>query len=198
LELAVRYEDLAQDVALRTAPASLEDEALVAGRRGDIAAFEELYRSHGRRMKSVARGLLGNASDAEDAVQEAFLKLHRALPTFKGESLLSSFLFRILVNTCHDMGRRRQRRPEAPEEEADQAPSTHRASADPALRATIERGLAGLPDVPRAVFVLFEVEGFTHREVGSILGIPEGTSKHALFVAKKHLQALLLGRKARS
>ena len=78
----------------------------------DTTAFEELYRSQGSRMKSVAMNLLGNTSDAEDAVQEAFLKLHRSWTSFKGESLLSTWLYRILVNTCYDMGRRRKRRPE--------------------------------------------------------------------------------------
>src|SRR3989442_734925 len=81
-----------------------------ACREGRASAFEELYRDHGGRMKSVARNLLGNASDAEDAVQEAFLKLYRGLAGFKGDSALSSWLYRILVNTCYDIGRRRQRR----------------------------------------------------------------------------------------
>jgi RNA polymerase sigma-70 factor (ECF subfamily) len=61
------------------------------------------------------------------------------------------------------------------------------------MRLALERGLRRLDPRPRAVFLLFEVEGFTHREVGEILGIPEGTSKHALFVAKKELQAQVLG-----
>ena len=65
-------------------------------------------------MKSVAAMLLGSTSEAEDAVQEAFLKLYRGLPSFKGESLLSTWLYRILVNTCRDLGRRRTRSPEVP------------------------------------------------------------------------------------
>ena len=164
----------------------------------DTAAFEDLYRSHGGRMKSVAMNLLGNSSDAEDAVQEAFLKLHRSWATFKGESLLSTWLYRILINTCYDMGRRRKRRPEpAPEPEDAASPDPPAASPDHTLRLTIERALERLPELQRSVFLLFEVEGFKHREIAEILAIPEGTSKHALFTAKRELQERILASRRR-
>lgn len=146
-------------------------------------------------MKSVAMNLLGNASDAEDAVQEAFLNLYRSIAGFKGDSALSSWLHRILVNACYDIGRRRKRRTEVIESEppgdrlAFDPPAT---GDDPSMRMTLERSLDRLPRLPRTVFVLFEVEGFKHREIAEILGIAEGTSKHALFAAKKELQALIL------
>lgn len=146
-------------------------------------------------MKSVARNLLGNASDAEDAVQEAFLKLYRGLAGFKGDAALSSWLYRILVNTCFDMGRRRKRRAEnsPPEPEAGSPDFDPPApGGDPSLRLTIRSSLDRLPALPRSVFVLYEVEGFKHREIAEILGIAEGTSKHALFSAKKELQARIL------
>jgi len=177
-------------------PPPTPEQALVeACREGRASAFEELYRDHGGRMKSVARNLLGNASDAEDAVQEAFLKLYRGLAGFKGDSALSSWLYRILVNTCYDIGRRRKRRAEnlQPGPEADgPAFDPPAPDADPTVRLTLERSLDRLPPLPRSVFVLFEVEGFKHREIADILGIAEGTSKHALFAAKKELQALIL------
>jgi len=172
------------------------DEALVAAcREGRASAFEELYREHGGRMKSVARNLLGNPSDAEDAVQEAFLKLYRGLSGFKGDAALSSWLYRILVNTCLDMGRRRKRRAESlqpgPE---DGAPAFDPPAprVDPTVGLTIQSSLDRLPPLPRSVFVLYEVEGFKHREIADILGIAEGTSKHALFSARKELQARIL------
>lgn len=159
----------------------------------DIAAFEDLYRSHGGRMKSVAMNLLGNTSDAEDAVQEAFLKLYRSWASFKGESLRSTWLYRILVNTCYDMGRRRKRTPEPAAKDDEQPAAEPRAPKDdPSLRLTIERAVERLPDMQRSVFLLFEVEGFKHREIAEILDIAEGTSKHALFSAKRELQERLL------
>ncbi len=191
---ALIYEDAGRRPVLSLEdPEAEPDRAQVqACARGDVAAFEALYRSHGGRMKSVARSLLGNTADAEDAVQEAFLKLYRSLGAFKGESRLSTFLHRILVNACFDMGRKRKRRGERLDAEEEMRERPASAGSDPALRLTLERGLGRLPHQQRAVFVLFEVEGFTHREVGEVLGIPEGTSKHALFLAKKALQALVL------
>jgi len=146
-------------------------------------------------MKSVAANLLNDTSDAEDAVQEAFLKIYRALPGFKGESLLSTWLYRILVNTCHDLGRRRTRSPEVPAADRPEdvrEPEPRAPPVDPALRLTLERLIHRLPPLPRTVFVLFEVEGFKHREIAGILGIPEGTSRYALFEAKKALQTQIL------
>jgi RNA polymerase sigma-70 factor (ECF subfamily) len=195
-ELAHIYEDARRSPFLRSQDPEAEIEGTQAEIRGrrDVRAIEELYRSHGGRMKSVARNLLGNASDAEDAVQEAFLRLYRSLPVFKGEARLSTLLYRILVNACFDTGRKRSRRGEMQDVTPECSPS---AVPDPALRMTIDRGLQTLPEPQRSVFLLCEVEGFTHREVGEILGIPEGTSKHALFLARKALQALVLGLRRR-
>jgi RNA polymerase sigma-70 factor (ECF subfamily) len=173
------------------------ERALVeACREGHVSAIEELYCAHGGRMKSVAMNLLGNRSDAEDAVQEAFLKLYRSLPSFKGESRLSTWLFRILVNTCRDIGRRRTRSPEVPvpalEVDGAPLPEPSAPGVDHPLRLTLERLLDRLEPLPQAVFVLFEVEGFKHGEIAEILGIPEGTSRYALFAAKKGLRAMIL------
>ncbi|HXK09341.1 MAG TPA: sigma-70 family RNA polymerase sigma factor [Vicinamibacteria bacterium] len=205
-EIALAQEDGAGRILLSPTEHEAEDaeRALVeACRRGEASAFEELYRQHGGRMKSVAMNLLGNTSDAEDAVQEAFLKLYRGLPAFRGGSLLSTWLYRILVNTCRDLGRRRARSPEVPEEAVDgaAAPSRERGApaVDQTLRLTLERLLLRLDPLPRTVFVLFEIEGFKHREIALILGIPEGTSRYALFEAKKALQtAILTSRRARA
>jgi len=154
--------------------------------------FAGLYESHGARLKSIACNLLGNVADAEDAVQEAFLKAYRAKDRFKGDSAPFTWLYRILVNACLDTGRRRQRRRE------DQEPETTfdlrtAPSQDHPLRVALEAALRKVEGRPRAVFLLAEVEGFTHREIAEILEIAEGTSKHDLFVAKRELRRLLAG-----
>src|ERR1041385_1707602 len=77
---------------------------------GESDAFAEVYRRFGERMKSIAFNHLGNIADAEDAVQETFVKLHRAARGFTGEAAFSTWLYRILVNTCLDMIRKRRRR----------------------------------------------------------------------------------------
>ncbi|HWZ84624.1 MAG TPA: RNA polymerase sigma factor [Thermoanaerobaculia bacterium] len=155
------------------------------GRTADSADLVELYETHGGRMKSIAMNLLGNASDAEDAVQEAFLKVHRGAARFRGGSSLSTWAYRILVNACYDMMRRGRRRPESPlPDEATLA----RAERDHPLRLAIEKALTRLEPRERAAFLLCEVEGFSHKEAGEILAVAENTSRTLLFRAKRRLQ----------
>ena len=155
--------------------------------------FEELYRSHGARMKSVAYNILGSAADAEDAVQEAFLRAYRRMSSFKGTARASTWFYRILVNTCHDIGRqRRRRRGETELGPEDQLPPSAAAPAgDAPLRVSLEKAVALLRPRQRDVFLLFEVEGFLHREIAEILDIAEGTSKALLFEAKRELKSAL-------
>src|ERR1700686_3819729 len=91
----------------------LEDTALAeACRTGDLCAYERLYSLHGARMKNLARNILGSATDAEDAVQETFLKVQRGIASFRGQSSFVPWTFRILVNTCYDARRSRLRKKE--------------------------------------------------------------------------------------
>jgi RNA polymerase sigma-70 factor (ECF subfamily) len=172
-----------------------EDLALAAAcQRGELQAYEQLYRLQGARMKNLARNLLGTQSDAEDAVQETFLKVQRSIASFRGQSSFVTWTFRILVNTCHDMRRRRVRRKENATEEtsADAMPVEVRAAgAHPALRLALERAIATLTRHQRDVFLLYEVEGFRHAEIAGMLQITETASKNTLFNAKKNLRQLL-------
>jgi RNA polymerase sigma factor (sigma-70 family) len=167
-----------------------EDRRLAQGcAAGDTKIFEEIYRRFGERMKSVAWTHLGNASDAEDAVQETFLKIHRSATTFTGEASFSTWAYRILVNTCYDALRRRRRRIE--ESNIDDVTETAERTApnvDDTKRIALRRMLDELPEQRRAVFTLFEIEGLSHAEIADILGISEGNSKWILFATKKELQ----------
>src|SRR5207247_7759598 len=79
-----------------------EDAALAAAcRSGDLRAYERLYAMHGARMKNLARNVLGNPIDAEDAVQETFLKVQRSIASFSGQSSLANWTYRILINNCN-------------------------------------------------------------------------------------------------
>jgi RNA polymerase sigma-70 factor (ECF subfamily) len=175
-------------------PRGTENELLEGCRAGDLDAFERLYEMHAPRMKSIAWNLLGNAGDAEDAVQEAFLKIYQGAKNFRGGAAFSTWAYRVLVNTCYDALRRRRSRPVAASLEADVGGRRTPAAppgADHPLRLALEKAVARLNPRHRAVFLLFAVEGFTHGEIGRILGIPEGTSKTFLFEAKKKLQRWL-------
>jgi RNA polymerase sigma-70 factor (ECF subfamily) len=169
--------------------ANEEDRRLAAAcAAGESGVFERLYRAHGERMKSIAYNHLGNVSDAEDAVQETFLKIHRAAGTYSGEAAFSTWVYRILVNTCYDILRKRKRRSE--ESPVDDLLFADRPApaVDDAKRITLRKLLAGLPEQRRSVFTLFEIEGLSHAEIAGILGISEGNSKWILFATKKQLQ----------
>ncbi|HEY2092546.1 MAG TPA: RNA polymerase sigma factor [Thermoanaerobaculia bacterium] len=167
-----------------------EDRRLAAAcAMGDSAAFERIYRTHGERMKSIAFNHLGNVSDAEDAIQETLLKVHRAATSFSGEASFSTWMYRILINTCYDALRRRKRRPE--ETAMDEMPLERSTPGiDDAKRITLRKLLGKLTEQRRSVFTLFEIEGLSHAEIASILGITEGNSKWILFSTKKQLQEM--------
>jgi RNA polymerase sigma-70 factor, ECF subfamily len=171
-----------------------EDAALAAAcLAGDMHAYERLYALHGAKMKNLARNLLGDPLDAEDAVQETFLKVQRSIGGFRGQSSFLTWTFRILVNTCYDARRSRLRKKEvtADDTEENPMPEQRAASAHPTLRLALERALATLTRHQRDVFLLYEVEGFSHAEIGATLDISEAASKNTLFQAKKNLRQML-------
>jgi len=162
-----------------------ETELLAACRKLDIRAFEQLYHTHGPRLKSIAYHIAGNRQDAEDAVQEAFLKLYKAIHGFQGQSSLGTWLCRIVINGCYDLMRKRQRETGAPP--LDQPARDSQVG----LQVTLADALRKVNPRHRMVFLLFEVEGLRHAEIASILEVPEGTSKAWLFEAKKELKRML-------
>jgi RNA polymerase sigma-70 factor (ECF subfamily) len=162
---------------------------------GEMRAYERLYELQGARMRNLARHLLCSESDAEDAVQDTFLKIQRGIRSFRGQSSFVTWTFRILVNTCHDLRRSRMRRKEqTPQDDPDtasplrepRAPGSH-----PSLRMALERALKTLTQHQREVFLLYEVEGFRHAEIAALLEISEAASKNTLFQAKKSLRSML-------
>jgi len=171
-----------------------EDAALAAAcRSGDLRAYERLYALHGARMKNLARNLVGNPVDAEDAVQETFLKVHRSIASFRGQSSFITWTYRILINTCYDARRSRRRKKEVANEDSEESPGLEPRApgAHPALRMALERALAKLTQHQRDVFLLYEVEGFRHAEIAGMLEMTETASKNTLFQAKKNLRQML-------
>jgi RNA polymerase sigma-70 factor, ECF subfamily len=182
------------------APASAsrnEDLALVERcQRGELGAFEEVYRLHAGRLYSVAFRMLGNAADAEDMLQEIFLTAHRKLSSFRGDSALGTWLYRLAVNLCLDHLRSRTGRALQVTDSLDDEPGLSDVGSRGLANQTvtkmdIERALAQLPEGCRTAFVLHDVEGLEHREVAEIMGIAEGTSKSQVHKARLRLRALL-------
>ena len=167
-----------------------EREFVVAAQRGDERAFGELVRRHQRRAYAVARAIVLTHEDAEDAVQEGFLHAFRALDRFRSDQPFGAWLNRIIANAALDLVRRRKVR------DADELPdSLALPFRDPGesdeLRRRLQAALTELPDRQRAVIVLHDVEGFTHGEIGAMLGIPEGTARSDLHHARAALRRML-------
>lgn len=187
-------ENPAGGLAPATSETQPEDlEMASACQSGQLQGYERLYSLHGRRMKSIARNLLGTAADAEDAVQETFLKIQRGIGTFRAQSSFVTWTFRILINTCYDARRSRMRKKEVTSEGTEESPMPERRApgSHPSLKLALERALAKLTDHQREVFLLYEVEGFRHAEIAGMLEITETASKNTLFQAKKNLRTML-------
>lgn len=172
------------------ADAQAERALVLAAQSGDATAFAGLVRRHQRRAYAVARAVVLSHDDAEDAVQEGFLHAFRALDRFRPEQAFGAWLHRIVANAALDIARRRKVR------DADELPeslaSPHR---DPAeaeeLRTRLGAALETLGARQRAVIVLHDVEGYKHAEIGTLLGIPEGTARSDLHHARAALRRLL-------
>jgi len=178
-------------------PNRTEELALVERcRAGDLAAFETIYRAHAGRLYSVACRVLGNPTDAEDLLQEIFLAAHRKLETFRGESALGTWLYRLAMNLCLDHLRSRATRSGQVTDPLDDEyglddSGSRRLAERTVARMDLERAMAQLPEGCRTAFVLHDVEGLEHREIADILGIAEGTSKSQVHKARMRLRAML-------
>lgn len=179
-------------VARRTVTERPSDEKdlVLAAQRGERGAFSELVRRHQRRAYVVARSIVINHEDAEDAVQEAFLHAYKAIDRFLPDQAFGAWLHRIVANAALDVTRRRKVR------DADELPETVASPfRDPAeggeLRRRLKEALDTLPPRQRSVIVLHDVEGYKHAEIGRMLDIPEGTARSDLHYARSHLRRVL-------
>ena len=177
-------------------PRAAELDLVERCRRGDLGAFEELYRAHSGRLFSLAVRMLGNPADAEDLLQEIFLSAHRKLDSYRGEAALGTWLYRLAMNQILDHVRSRAARTGQLTDGLDDASlladaSGHRLADRAIDRIDLERALLELPDGCRAAFVLHDVEGLEHKEIAQVLGIAEGTSKSQVHKARLRLRGLL-------
>ena len=144
-------------------------------------------------------GCSGNTADAEDLLQEIFLAAHRKLGSFRGESALGTWLYRLATNQILDYVRSRAARAGQLTDGLDDTSVladglSHRLGDQAISRIDLERALAFLPEGCRAAFVLHDVEGLEHSEVADVLGIAEGTSKSQVHKARLRLRVLLRGK----
>ena len=161
---------------------------------GDPLAFDELVRRHRDRLWAVAMRTLADREEAADAVQDALLAAYRGAERFRGDSAVTTWLHRIVVNACLDRLRRRQSRPTVPLPDADSPALVGSAAVQPdvATEITVREALRALPTDQRVVLVLVDMEGFPVAEVAAMLGIAEGTVKSRCARGRARL-ALMLG-----
>lgn len=154
-------------------------------RRGEAQALAEAYGQYGRSLFGTALRVLGSPEEAEEVVQETFLTLMRKAPGLRVRNL-GGWLHRVTTNACID--RIRRRRPQA---DPEAGPNLATPPRPVASGLDIERAVRRLPGRAQEVFLLHDVEGFKHREIGELLGISEGTSKSQLFRARQMLRGML-------
>jgi RNA polymerase sigma-70 factor (ECF subfamily) len=182
-----------------SAAAAEERQLVRRAQKGEKSAFEILVQRHQHRVFAVARGILKRQEDVEDIAQQVFVKAYFSLKRFDQRAAFSTWLYKITVNECWDLLRKRKARPlvyesdfseeqsrqfSASEREADGGPDT---SERMAMRQRLDNMLAQLDDRDRAMLILKEVEGFSVEEIADSLGLNANTVKVRLFRARRRI-----------
>jgi len=171
---------------------SLTDDVqlIAACRRGEARGMERLYHQYKRRVFGMAHRIVG-VSDAEEVAQEVFVRVFRGLANFRGDSALSTWIYRLTVNAALSHLAKRGRRHEVGDDGLTDLPAPPTAERDSALAARIEAALEQLPAGYRAILVLHDVEGLSHEECAAILECRVGTCKSQLHKARARMRELL-------
>jgi RNA polymerase sigma-70 factor (ECF subfamily) len=179
---------------LKTIPLPSETLLIDRARAGDQNAFRQLVQRHQLGVRTTVLGMLGDVAEVDDVAQEVFIRLHRALPDFKGTASLSTYLHRIAINlSLNELAKRKRRRgwlqwiKPGLNDEAD--PSSH--AGDMGLRDDLYRALQRLEPAFRTVVVLRLVRGYSLKETAELLDLPSGTVASRLARAQKKLRTWL-------
>ena len=166
---------------------------LAAARAGDLGAFEQLIRQYERLVLVTSMRMLGNLEDAQDASQEVFLRLYRNLGKVESNAAFTAWLYRVTVNVCHDL--RRKRPASAPMEDAAEAPTAdadpQRATVEAERRKALDLGLKRLSEKERAALVMRDLEGMSTEEVARVLGSSQATVRSQIAKARIKMRGFL-------
>ena len=158
---------------------------------GDERALRALWSQHAPHIDAVVRRLAGDPDLAEDICQEVWIQIFRALPTYRGESQFGTWAHRIAVNRTLNALRRTRRLTKIETDIEEETVSVEHGGERAMLRSVIDAATAKLSPGARTVFLMHDVEGFTHEEIATELGITAGGSKSQLFKARAKLRRLL-------
>jgi len=164
--------------------------------QGDMAAFEEIYKRHHRRVYSICLRMLQNASEAEDLTQDVFIQLYRKISSFRGDSAFTTWLHRMTVNQVLMHFRKRTVKYEKTTEAGETPDQIVSGTGNPHKmqivdKIALDNAIEQLPTGYKNVFVLHDVEGYQHGEIATMTGVAEGTSKAQLFRARRLLREAL-------
>ena len=166
--------------------------AVDRARAGDADAFETVYRAHSGRIYALCLRMSGDAVQARELLPDVFVRAWERRATFRGESAFGTWLHRLAVNVVLMDRRIAARRAEDALEPAPGVELPLAARTAPAgLRMDLEQAIAALPPMARQVLILFDIEGYEHKEIAALLGIADGTSKAHLFRAHRLLREAL-------
>jgi RNA polymerase sigma factor (sigma-70 family) len=168
------------------AVADEDREEVAAAAAGDRRAFERLYRRHGQRVFALCLRMTADRALAEELVQDVFVRVWQKLGTFRGDAAFGTWLHRVAVNVV--LGRPTPAGAESDDTALEAAAARAESVGE---RLDLEGAIAGLPAGARRVFVLHDVEGYTHEEIGVLLGITSGGSKAQLHRARLLLREAL-------
>lgn len=170
-------------------------------KKGNKSAFDDLVNRYSGRVANIAYSLLSDREDALDAAQEVFIKVYKNISAFRGESSVSTWIFRITKNVCTDFLRKRkatvislddEKDDEQKIEIADDTHSPEQVSERNTKITAVRAAIAALDENHRAVITLFDINGLSYEEIASVLRCPVGTVKSRLYRARDSLRKILL------
>ncbi len=167
------------------------DDVVRRAQAGDVAAFESLYRAHAPAIYLLCRRMTRDDRDAAELVQDAFVRAWERLPSFRGESAVSTWLHRLAVNVVLNRLRSERRRELTPLSDDLPAPRAAGSALGADDRIDLDAAISRLPTGARTVFVLHDMCGYSHEEISDLTGIAAGTARAQLWRARRALLSLL-------
>lgn len=167
------------------------DDTIRRAQQGDVAAFESLYHAHAPAVLALCRRMVRDDGEAGELVQDVFVRAWERLASFRGESALSTWLHRIAVNVVLERARTAKREWSRWIEHEDDDPAAAAPETHEDARMDLDTAISDLPRGARLVFVLHDVQGYSHEEIASIIGISAATARVQLFRARRALMKVL-------
>lgn len=181
----------AAEVPTTVSDVSEVDDVVLRAQHGDVEAFESLYRAHAAAILALCRRMVGNDREAVDLVQDVFVRAWERLTTFRGQSSLATWLHRLGVNVVLEQMRSSKRDALRLIEGDDATFGARSPDGQIDARIDIDAALLRLPGGARTVFVLHDIEGYSHDEIAQMTGIAPGTARAQLWRARRTLMRLL-------